>query len=85
VNDSSDRSWAEAQKRSTGRQLPAKRWIVAGLSIAALGTGWLVYSHQRNETAASSGPPSLPRVQALGAHTRHQTSLSRSVLGGRAS
>ncbi len=62
MNDSSDRSWAEAQKRSTGRQLPAKRWIVAGLSIAALGTGWLVYSHQRNETAASSRPSSLPRV-----------------------
>ena len=64
MNDSSDGPRAEERRRSEGRRSPAKRWIVAGLAIAALGTAWLAYSHHRNEAAASSGPRSLAKVVA---------------------
>lgn len=56
------RPWAQDQKRSTSQRSSARRWIIAGMSIIAFGSGWLAYSHHENEAAASSGAPPLPKV-----------------------
>lgn len=56
------RPWAQDQKRSTSQRSSARRWIIAGVSIVAFGSGWLAYSHHQNDAAATSGPPPLPRV-----------------------
>ena len=64
MNDTSSRSWAGDKQRSSGRRLPAKRWMVTGISIAAIAVGWLAWSHHRGEPVAKSSPTPLPKVLA---------------------
>ena len=40
----------------------ARRWVVAGISIAALGIAWLGYSHGHSSAAAQATPAALPKV-----------------------
>jgi membrane fusion protein, multidrug efflux system len=62
VNHSSDRPPALERQRSSSRRFSIRRWLTAAVSIIAFGSGWLAYAHHRNEAAASSGPPPLPKV-----------------------
>jgi multidrug efflux system membrane fusion protein len=62
MNDTGGRSWAGQQQRSTHRSAPARRWIVAGISIAALGAAWLAWSHHHGEAVANNKPTPLPKV-----------------------
>src|SRR5215469_2277999 len=52
----------QEQQRSTRQRSSTKRWTIAAVSILALGSGWLAYSHHRDAAAASSRPPPLPKV-----------------------
>src|SRR5215469_11824050 len=56
------RSRGQEQQLSTSQRSSAKRWTIAAVSILALGSGWLAYSHHRDAAAASSRPPPLPKV-----------------------
>lgn len=64
MNDTSSRSWAGEHQRSSGRRSSAKRWTVAGISIAAIGAGWLAWSHHQGEAHANNSPTPLPKVLA---------------------
>jgi multidrug efflux system membrane fusion protein len=64
VNDTSSRSWAGEQQRSSGRRSSAKRWTVTGISIAAIGAGWLAWSHHQGAALANNSPTPLPKVLA---------------------
>jgi membrane fusion protein, multidrug efflux system len=48
---------------SAHRTSPARRWIVAALSITALGTAWLAWSHHQVEAVANIKPAPLPKVR----------------------
>lgn len=64
MNDTSTPAQAGQQQHGGARRSPARRWIVAALSIAALATGWLFWSHRQGEAVATDRTASLPKVLA---------------------
>jgi membrane fusion protein, multidrug efflux system len=64
VNDTSTQPRPEQQERRSDRRSPARRWVVAALSIAALATVWLTWSHRQGEAVATNRAASLPKVLA---------------------
>jgi membrane fusion protein, multidrug efflux system len=59
VSEASNRP--RAGERAAQRS-PVKRWIGAGVVIAAVGFGGLAYSYHGGEAAAQAGPPAPPQV-----------------------
>jgi multidrug efflux system membrane fusion protein len=52
---------AGTEPRARGSS-PLRRWLVAGISIVALGAAWLAWSHHRGEAVANNKPAALPKV-----------------------
>jgi membrane fusion protein, multidrug efflux system len=64
VNDTSTQPRTGPLQRRSNARSPARGWIVAVLSIGALATGWLTWSHRQGEAVATNRPASLPKVLA---------------------
>src|SRR5258708_1727555 len=64
MNDTSTQSQAGQQQHRGERRLPARRWFAAALSIAALATVWLFWSHRQGEAVATNRAAPLPKVLA---------------------
>lgn len=64
MNDPSTQPLIGQPQHRSDRRSPARRWMVAVLSIAALAAGWLAWSHHQSEAVATNRPASLPKVLA---------------------